>query len=83
MWRFTPEKEISCCSLTPDGLAIVYGHVGEKQLQLAVFNPDKSSDESSVADHDSFTESYIATMCSKEVPYGDSSMSETTIDLKQ
>lgn len=71
LWTFTPEKEISCCCLTPNGMGIVYGNVGEKTLQLAV---RKEAEEAEV---------YIEKMKSQTIPYGDHELTSQIIDLKK
>lgn len=78
LWTFTPEKELSCCCLTPNGVAIVHGFVGEKSLNLVVREePNKSAQE-----NDSLTGAYLAEMRSKLIPYGDSDRLGRVIDLK-
>ncbi|XP_027195792.2 uncharacterized protein LOC113790336 [Dermatophagoides pteronyssinus] len=77
LWTFTPDKDISCCTLTPNGMGIVYGYVGEKKLNLAIReDPDKSID-----DNQKTNQLYIEEMCSKIIPYGDKELDGHEIDL--
>ncbi|KAH9424343.1 hypothetical protein DERP_004525 [Dermatophagoides pteronyssinus] len=77
LWTFTPDKDISCCTLTPNGMGIVYGYVGEKKLNLAIReDPDKSAD-----DNQKTNQLYIEEMCSKIIPYGDKELDGHEIDL--
>lgn len=78
VWVFSPEKELSCCCLTPSGLAIVYGFIGEKSLRLAV----REDANKSTAQNDAFTAAYLEEMCSKLVPFGEGDQSGRVIDLK-
>ncbi|KPM05651.1 hypothetical protein QR98_0041170 [Sarcoptes scabiei] len=77
LWTYTPEKDISCCALIPNGMAIVYGFVGEKQLHLA-FREDENKTEE---ENREFIDNYIEEMCSKLIPYGDKELSGCTFDL--
>ena len=77
MWTFTPEKELSCCCLTPNGLAIVHGFVGEKTLRLVV---RQDSDKSSL-ENASFSRTYLEEMRSKVIPYGDGDLVGRVTDL--
>jgi len=78
LWTFTPEKALSCCCLTPNGLAIVHGFVGEKSLQVRVReDADKSAQENEI-----FTRTYLEEMRSKVIPYGDDDLVGRVIDLK-
>ncbi|XP_046911012.2 uncharacterized protein LOC124492220 [Dermatophagoides farinae] len=77
LWTFTPDKDISCCTLTPNGMGIVYGYVGEKNLHLAINeDPNKSDD-----DNTKTNQLYIEEMCSKIIPYGDKELDGHEIDL--
>ena len=78
LWTFTPNKELSSCILTPNGLAIVYGFVGEKSLHLVVReDPNKSTEE-----NEQFAQTYLDEMRSKVIPYGDADRKGDIIDLK-
>lgn len=71
MWIFTPEKDISCCTITPNGRAIIYGFVGEKKLNLVVRGESDKNEEENRKE----TQMYIEEMCSKIIPYGDKELS--------
>lgn len=78
LWTYSPLKELSCCSLTPNALAIVYGVVGEKTLQLAV----REDAAKSAAENEQFKVDYLAEMSSKLVPFGDEKLIGSVTDLK-
>lgn len=78
LWTYNPLKELSCCCLTPNGLAIVYGCVGEKRLHLAV----RTDEAKSEAENEQFKVDYLARMRSKLVPFGDERLLGSVTDLK-
>ena len=76
LWVFTPEKELSCCCLMPNGRTLVYGFVGVKALQIAI-RPNTDNDDNAHSDED-----YITEMCSKIIPYGQNYRQGKIVDLK-
>lgn len=79
LWTFVPEKEISCCCLTPNGMGIIYGFVGEKVLQLSIRDDDNKSLEENEQDNNA----YIEQMIQNTIPYGDGDLASQIIDLKK
>ncbi|OTF80161.1 hypothetical protein BLA29_010367 [Euroglyphus maynei] len=58
-------------------MAIVYGYVGEKKLNLTIReDPNKTDD-----DNQKMNQSFIEEMCSKIIPYGDKELDGHEIDL--
>ena len=41
---YTPESQISCCRLTPDGKALVFGVLSSMTLKTVLLNKKSSSD---------------------------------------
>ncbi|KAJ6221288.1 hypothetical protein RDWZM_007100 [Blomia tropicalis] len=78
LWTFTPEQELSCCCLTSNGRALVYGFVGEKRLHLAIRSDSMKSD----IENEKAAQTYIDEMCKKIIPYGDEEMNGRNVDLK-
>ena len=80
LWVFSPEKELSCCCLMPNGKTLVYGFVGTKSLQIAI-RPKSNDDDSSSCDAQS-EDDFITDMCSKILPYGQNDRQGKIVDLK-
>lgn len=66
----------------PNGLTVVYGHVGEKRLRLAIRDPDKTSEEETEV-NETLLARHVEEMKAKVPPYGTVQLDGQIFDLSK